>query len=174
MKINSIVGYSLLFVVLILLQVLIFNHVQFGGYINPYVYLLFIMLLPIDIRGGTLLVLAFLTGLTVDMFLDSLGMHAAATLCMAFVRPAVIRLISVRSDFEPGTVPTISSQGLRWIITYSILLILTHHVVLFFLEIFRFNEFFSTMGRILMSTMFSFMFVIIGYFILGKSPGIRE
>ena len=174
MKINSIFGYSLLFVVLILLQVLIFNHIRFGGYINPYIYILFVMLLPIDVRGGTLLIMAFLTGLSIDMFLDSLGMHAAATLCMAFTRPAVIRLISVRSDFEPGTVPSISNQGPRWIITYAVLLILAHHIPLFFLEIFRFNEFFSTFGRILLSSLFSFIFVIIGFFILDKSPGIKD
>ncbi len=169
MKTNSVLGFGFVFVVLVLAQALIFNHVRFNGYINPYVYVLFILLLPIDIRGWLLLVLAFITGLTVDVFLDTMGMHAAATVFLAFLRPAVIRLISVRADFEPGTIPGVAGQGFRWIMTYSLLLVFAHHTMLFFIEIFRFSEFFSTLQRIILSTLFSFVFVILGFFIVGKS-----
>jgi len=169
MKLNFIIRYTLLFIVLILLQAVIFNRIQFGGYVNPYVYLLFVLFLPVDVHGGILLFSAFFMGLVVDVFLDSPGMHAAATLCMAFARPAVIRLISVRSDFEPGTIPGIRNMGMTWIITYSMLLILVHHVVLFFLEIFRLDEFLSTIYRIFLSALFTLVFIILGFFIAGKS-----
>jgi rod shape-determining protein MreD len=163
-----------LFVLLMLVQVLIFNNVRFGGYVNPYVYLLFILLLPIDVSGWTLLLSAFFVGLTVDVFMDSLGMHTAATVFMAFCRPALIRLISVRSDFEPGTVPGIASQGLTWVATYSLLMVFLHHTPLFFLEIFRFTEFWQTLSRILLSTVFSSAFVITGFFFWGKTSKFRE
>lgn len=168
MKTNSVIRFGVLFTILVLVQALIFNQIRFGGYVNPYIYILFVLMLPIDIRGGLLLLLAFVLGLTVDMFLDTMGMHAAATVFLAFLRPGVIRLISVRSDFEPGTIPSINNQGLRWIMTYSLLLIFAHHLLLFFVEIFRFSEFLLTFQRVLFSTFFSFIFVIAGFFIAGK------
>jgi hypothetical protein len=169
MKGNSIFSFGILFVVLILIQALIFNHIHFNGYVNPYIYVLFVLLLPIDIRGWLLLVLSFLLGLIVDMFMDTMGMHTAATVFLAFLRPAVIRLISVRSDFEPGTIPSIMDQGFRWVMTYSLLLIFSHHLLLFYIEVFRLSEFLSTLQRVLFSTFFSSVFVILGFFIVGKT-----
>jgi rod shape-determining protein MreD len=174
MKNKSVFGYTSLFIILVLIQILIFNNIHFGGYINPYVYVLFVMLLPIDTRGGVLLLLAFFLGLTIDVFLDSPGMHAAATLCLAFSRPAVIRLISVRSDFEPGTVPAIADQGFRWVATYTLLLLLAHHIPLFFLEIFRFDEIWPTLYRVFISTLFSFLFIMPGFYLIGKTSDSRN
>lgn len=158
-----------MFLLLLLAQVLVFNNIRFGGYANPYVYLLFVLLLPIDVSGWTLLFSAFFVGLTIDVFQDSLGMHTAATVFMAFCRPTVIRLISVKSDFEPGTMPGIATQGLTWVATYTLLLVLLHHVPLFFLEIFRFTEFWKTLSRILLSTALSSAFVVLGFFFWGKT-----
>lgn len=169
MNIQGVLRHVLLFLLLLMAQVLVFNNVRFGGYINPYVYLLFILLLPIDVSGWTLLFSAFFVGLTIDVFQDSLGMHTAATVFMAFCRPAVIRLISVKSDFEPGTVPGISGQGLTWVATYTVLMVLLHHTPLFFLETFRFTDFWRTLFRILLSTAFSSAFVVLGFFFLGKT-----
>ncbi len=156
------------FLLLLMIQVLILNNIRFGGYINPYVYVLFVLILPIDIRGWVLLTASFALGLTVDVFMDSLGMHAAASVLMAFCRPGVIRLISVKSDFEPGTVPGIANQGLRWIATYSVLLILVHHSSLFLLEVFRLSDFLQTFQRIILSSFFTFLFVIGGFMFMGK------
>ncbi len=161
-------GYFLLYVLLVFLQLLIFSKMQFSGYINPYVYILFILLLPFDIPGWVLLVTSFGLGLTVDIFLDSMGIHAAASVLLAFSRPSVIRLITVRSDFEQGAVPSISGQGFNWILTYSLLSILIHHTMLFFLEIFRFTEFWDTLYRIVLSSLFTWIFIVIGYFIIGR------
>lgn len=161
--------YIRLFVGLVLLQVLILNNIRFGGYINPYIYVLFILMLPIDVSGWMLLLSSFLLGLTVDMFSDSSGMHAAAAVFAAFCRPAVIQLISVKADFESGTVPSIPDQGLSWIMLYSLLMILLHHIPLFFLEVFRFTDAGQTIMRILLSTAFSFAFVMMGFLLFGKT-----
>ncbi len=168
MEAREVLRHMIRFVLLVLAQVVVFNHMRLGGYINPYVYVLFVLLLPIDVNGWFLLLSAFVLGLTVDMFMDSAGMHAAATVFMAFCRPAVIRLISVKSDFEPGTVPGIASQGLTWVVTYALLLILLHHIPLFFLEVFRLSGFWSTLSRILLSSLASFAFVLLGFFFMGK------
>lgn len=169
MRLNPATYFPLVFLLLLLSQILVFNNIQWGGYINPYIYILFIMLLPIDVPGWLLLTLAFITGLIVDMFLNSMGIHAAATVFMAFCRPMVIRLISVKSDFEPGTIPNLSNQKMSWIMTYSTPMVLAHHVPLFFLEVFRFAEFWSTMSRIIQSSLFSLVFIVIAYLIIGKN-----
>ncbi|MEE4178532.1 MAG: rod shape-determining protein MreD [Bacteroides sp.] len=156
------------FIILVVIQVTVLNNIRFGGYVNPYVYVLFVLLLPIDIPGWLLLASAFVMGLTIDLFSDTQGMHAAATVFLAFTRPGVIRMITGRWDFDPGTIPSISSMGVRWIVLYSIVLVFIHHSLLFFLEIFRFSEFFITLGRIGLSTAITTIMVYLGFLLLDN------
>jgi len=156
------------FIILVVIQVMILNNIRFGGYINPYVYVLFVLLLPLDTPGWLLLLSSFGLGLTIDFFFDTQGMHAAATVLLAFARPRVIRMISGRSDFDPGTVPMASSLGAKWILLYSVLLVFLHHSLLFFLEIFRFSEFFVTLGRIGLSTGITTLMVFFGFLLLDN------
>lgn len=154
---------------IVLLQVMIFNNIRFGGFINPYIYVFLILLLPVDIKGWVLLLYAFFLGFTIDLFSQSGGMHTAATVFMAFCRPGVIRMISVRAEFEQGTVPSILNMGSTWIMTYSLMLILSHHSLLFFLEIFRFTELIQTIQRIILSGVFTFTFVLAGFYLIDRS-----
>jgi rod shape-determining protein MreD len=85
--INSIFRYGLIFVLLILLQVLLFNNIQFSGYINPYIYVMFILLLPVEIPAWLMLLLSFATGVIIDYFSGSPGVHSSATVLAGFVRP---------------------------------------------------------------------------------------
>ncbi len=156
------------FLLLIAIQVVILNQIYFGGYITPYIYPLFILLLPFDIKGWVLLLAAFFTGLTVDMFSDSLGMHTAATVFMAFMRPGVIRMISIKTDFDQGTEPRIENNGFGWILLYSLLLLFIHHLALFFIEVFRFDELLQIIIRTLLSTIFSLVIIVIAHLLMGK------
>lgn len=165
---RGIIRHIVQFILLVVIQVMILNNIHFGGYINPYVYVLFVLMLPIDVPGWLLLTSAFGMGLTIDLFSDTQGMHAAATVLLAFFRPGVMRMISGRSDFDPGTIPTISSLGARWILLYSVTLIFIHHSLLFFLEIFRFSEFFTTLSRIALSTGITTVMVYIGFLLLDN------
>jgi hypothetical protein len=143
------------FVALVLFQVLILSHVSLGGYVNPYLYILFILWLPFSTERWVLLISAFLLGFSVDIFSNTLGLNAAASVAMAFARPFVISMISTGTEFEPGSRPSIRGQGMRWFLTYAVLLVLLHHTVLFYLEIFRFSEFFSTLLRVVLSSIFT-------------------
>jgi rod shape-determining protein MreD len=171
---NNFLRYLGMGFVLVLLQVMIFNNIRFGGYINPYVYILFVMLLPVDVKGWVLLISSFFLGLTIDMFSYSGGMHAAATVFVAFCRPGIIRMISYRSDFDQGLVPSIYSLGGTWIMTYSFLMILLHHSMLFFLEIFRLTEWTQTMQRTLFSGVFSFIFILSGFYFVERGSRKRR
>jgi rod shape-determining protein MreD len=167
--INSILRFGLIFILLILSQVLLFNNIQFNGYVNPYVYLMFILLLPVEIPSWLLLLLSFVTGLTIDFFSGSPGMHSSATLLAGFVRPYILRVISPRDGYEPGSGPSLLTYGFRWFFIYTLLMVLVHHTALFYLEVFRFADFFRTMLRVLLSSLFSIIFILlIEYYRRGK------
>ena len=159
--INSIFRYSLIFIILLLLQVLLFNNINFGGYINPCVYIMFIMLLPVEIPGWILLVISFFTGLIIDFFTGTTGMNTGATVAAGFVRPYVLRIISPRDGYEAGASPSMLVYGFRWFLLYSLVIVSLHHFILFFLEVFRFTDFFRTLMRIILSTLFSVSFILL-------------
>jgi rod shape-determining protein MreD len=167
--INSILRFGLIFILLILLQVILFNNIQFSGYVNPYVYIMFILLLPVEIPSWLLLILSFLTGLTIDFFSGSPGMHSSATLLAGFVRPAILRIVSPRDGYNPGSDPSMMTYGFTWFFSYTLLIVLVHHTTLFYLEVFRFADFFRTFLRVLLSSFFSITFILlIEYYRKGK------
>ena len=102
------------FIFLILLQVLILNNMNFSGFVNPYLYILFVLLLPFETPRWFLIFTSFLLGLSIDIFSDSLGMHAFASVSIAFLRPYVLNFISPRDGYEPGTFPRIFYFGFLW------------------------------------------------------------
>jgi rod shape-determining protein MreD len=167
--INSILRYSLIFILLMSLQILLFNNIQFSGYVNPYVYLMFILLLPFEIPSWLLLSLSFGTGLIMDLFSGTPGMHTAATILAGFVRPYILRVISPRDGYELGSGPSMMTYGFRWFFIYTLFIILIHHFALFYIEVFRFADFFRTLLRVLLSSLFSLAFILlIEYYRRGK------
>jgi rod shape-determining protein MreD len=159
--INSVIKYGLLFILLVLLQVLLFNNIQFSGYINPYVYVLFILLLPVEIPAWLLLILSFMTGTLIDLFSGTPGMHSSATVFAGFVRPAVLRITSTRDGYESGSGPSMYIYGLRWFLIYTTVMVLIHHTILFYLEVFRLTDFFRTFLRVILSSFFSIIFIVL-------------
>jgi len=159
---NNIVFKNIVrFLILVLIQVFVLNNIRINGYINPYLYILFILLLPFETPGWLLLTSSFLLGLVIDLFSHTPGMHAAAAVFMAFCRPGLIRFISGTKGIEPGMEPGIRDMGFRWFFLYSLVLILLHHLLFFFLEVFRFTEFLQTFYRALLSTLSSLILVLL-------------
>lgn len=159
--INSLLKYFWLFILLIILQLLLMDNIQFSGYINPYIYLLFIILLPFEAAPWLILILSFITGLSVDIFNGTPGLHTSATVVAGFVRPYLLRVIAPRDEYEQGGEPGIKIYGLRWFLIYVSAMVLFHHSVLFFVEVFRFEFFFTTLLRVILSSVFSIGFIMI-------------
>jgi hypothetical protein len=166
---NRLPRYIAFFILVVLLQVLIFNHIQFSNLINPYFYVLFVLILPFDTPKSFLLISSFLLGLSIDLLSNTPGMHAAATTLMAFCRPRVLKWISPRDDYESGTLPTLYYYGLNWFLKYTLILVLIHHFTLFYIEMFRWSDFFFTFLRVIASTVFSsFLIIISQYFFMKR------
>ncbi len=156
------------FIILVLFQVLVLNNIQFSGFVNPFMYVLFILLLPFEAPRWVLLVSGFLLGLSVDIFSNTLGLHASATLFMAFLRPYVLRVISPRDGYETGTYPRVFYYGITWFLNYAIILVFAHHLFLFYFEVFRLSEFFRTLLRVILSSSFSILFIVLSQYIVFR------
>lgn len=159
--INQIGKYILSFVVIMLIQVMILNNITISSYINPFLYVFFIIILPIEIPNWFLLILGFFLGLIMDMFSNTIGMHASAMVFMSFIRPYYLQLISPREGYEPGSIPAVSSFGLSWFMKYSLLLVFSHHIFLFFVEAFTFSTFFSTFLKAILSSLSTLIIILI-------------
>lgn len=153
---NSIIfTHTFRFIILVLFQVLVLNHINFLGYINPYLYILFILLYPLKNNRAIFILLSFFLGLTVDLFLDSGGVHAAASVTIAFIRPFVLKF-SFGAVYDHQTMKFGNVEfGSR--LTYFTILTFIHHLILFTLEIFNLFK----IILILQNTLFSSIFTII-------------
>ncbi len=147
------------FITLILAQVLVFNNINFLGYINPYIYILFIMLFPIKNNRLLFLCLSFLLGLTVDLFSDSGGVHAAACVTIAYIRPVLLKS-SFGLIYEHQTIK-FSSTDFGQRLTYFSIIIFIHHLILFSLEIFNSSKVILILKKSLFSSIFTLILCLL-------------
>lgn len=160
--------YPFLFIMVVLLQIFIFNNIQVSGYINPQIYVFFILILPLNIKGWQLLLIAFFTGLIIDAFCDSLAIHALSSLFMAFFRPTALRVFGGSFDPEDDASPSFYNLGMLSLMFYAFSLIFIHHTTLFMLELFRFNELADLFNRSLISSILSTVFVMIAFAFVSR------
>ncbi|MBD0824701.1 rod shape-determining protein MreD [Aestuariibaculum marinum] len=154
------------FVILVLVQVLICNHINFLGYINPYPYILFILLFPVKNNRMLIIFLSFLIGLTVDLFQDSGGIHAAASVFIAYARPLILKF-SFGMMYEHQTIKFDNVEfGSKF--TYISILTLVHHFVLFSLEIFNASKIILVLQKTLFSSIFTILLCILATIIFSR------
>ncbi len=136
---NEIVKISLTFVLLVLLQVLVFNNISLLGYISPMPYILWVLFFPLRRNKFLYLLGAFFIGLTIDFFSNSGGIHAMVCVFIAYIRLSVLKLLFQKKDvdfssFSIRTMPTIK------LTYYTIILVVIHHFIVFSLEFFEFSK----------------------------------
>lgn len=156
------------FVLVLFVQVLIFNNLELRGYINPYIYIIFIILLPFETPGWALLLLGFILGFSIDIFSETLGMHTAATVFMAYMRPLALSVVSPRDGYESGSFPRVHYYGFRWFLQYAFILVFAHHTILFLAELFSMHDIFHVLLRILLSTIISLTIISLSQFIVFR------
>jgi len=158
MNSNLLIINSFRFVLLILFQVILFDHISFLKYVNPYPYILFILLFPVNGNRMGLILSSFFLGLFIDMFNDSGGVHAASSVILAYLRPEFFKF-SFGLSYEYQTVK-INARLTPERFSFLLISILTHHITLFFLEIFRFSFIVDILLRTLFSTIFTLILCI--------------
>ncbi|MEL6811386.1 MAG: rod shape-determining protein MreD [Bacteroidota bacterium] len=146
------------FVSLVLAQVLVLNHINFMGYINPYLYPLFILVFPLTGNKSLLIFISFILGLTIDMFGDSGGIHAAASVFIAWIRPVALKY-SFGVSYQLNTLK-ISTAPMSKQVVYIVGMVLVHHLVLFSMEIFNASHILLILKSALASGIFSVILMI--------------
>ena len=158
----------ILFVSLVIVQVTICNNVNFLGYINPYIYILFVAYFPIKRDSRPLFIfLSFLIGLCIDFFSDSGGIHATASLTIAYVRPVFLRS-TFGNAYDYQTLKITHAAFLQQVV-YLAFMISTHHLILFFLEILSFTHILLILKKTLFSGIFTLILSLILFYLFNRS-----
>lgn len=149
------------FIALVFIQVFLLKNISVYDLSTPFLYILFILLLPFNTPNPLLFGLAFVLGITIDAFYNTPGLHTAACVLLAYVRIIFINLTVQKEGFDNEPEPTLGNMGFRWFFTYTIILTLFHHFLLFNLEVFRITEIQYTFSRLLLSAAFTVFLIII-------------
>ncbi|MCB0474383.1 MAG: rod shape-determining protein MreD [Flavobacteriaceae bacterium] len=153
---NEIIKHIILFVVLFLLQVIVLNNVNFWGFINPMLYILFVFVYPFKKTKAEIMLLSFFMGLGIDLFLNSGGTNAAATLFIAYIRLPLLKALLRKTDIDLQ-VFNLSKLPFSKLLSFIIILTFSHHFIVFGLEYFKW----SALGTILIRTFLTGIFTII-------------
>lgn len=162
---NTVLKNILRYLSLVLFQVLILQRVVLGeDWLNfpaVFIYPLFILLLPLRTPHAFLVLLGFLTGLTVDIFYGTPGLHAAASTFCAYIRPSVLRMLEPRGGYNVNHSPTKYQYGFGWFMQYSSILLFLHLFFYFSADAFTFAYLKEISLRTLASFVFSMLFLIL-------------
>jgi len=156
------------FVLFILAQGLIFGKLDFGFGIHPMIYPLFILMLPFDLSAIVLMIIAFLMGISVDFFMNTFGLHASASVIIAYFRPEIFKLFSPRDGYESFRQPSAGDLGYSWFLSVAGLMVLIHHLWFFFLEYFKLSDWFYILQKTLLSGLLTLLIFILIQIIFFK------
>ena len=147
------------FIGLVLLQVLILNSVHIAGYATPFLYIYFILKFSSGTSRNELMLWAFFFGLTIDIFSDTPGMNAAATVLLAFLRPSLLRLFTPR-DNPDSFIPSFKTMGISPFLKYTIASVFVHSLALLSIEFFSFTSIWLLLLRVLLCTILTVTCII--------------
>ena len=160
---SNLVKNIIRFILFILVQVFVLNHVPpLHHLINPYLYFLFILWLPFKIGRRSLMLLGLITGLALDYFTKTPGLHAAPCVLIAYLRPFIINVLITQEGTEANyEEPSIKSMGFSSYFVYVSVLTLIHHAFLFLLEALQFAGILYFLGKTLLSVAISLFLILI-------------
>ena len=150
-------------ILFILIQVFVFNQIPpLHHLVNPYIYFLFILWLPFKTGRKTLMFLGLITGLALDYFTKTPGLHAAPCVLIAYLRPFLINLLITQEGAEANyEEPSIKSMGFGAYFMYVTVLTIMHHAFLFLLEALQFAGLWYFLGKTLLSVAISLFLILI-------------
>jgi len=152
------------YIVVMLLQVLLFDQLQLWGVCHPYIYILCLLMMPITLPHSVDMIIGAGVGLMMDICCNSLGVHMAACILLMFIRPYLIGAI-VNDKDRLNEQLTLRTLGMEALIKYVVIMVLIHHLTVFSLAAWSWAH----IGFVLLETLVSSiltMCIILGYNIL--------
>ena len=161
------INIAILFIGLILLQLIVLNNINFLGYINPFLYILFIFLYPLKKIDFSLILLSFFLGLFIDIFSNSGGINAAATLFIAFIRIPVLQSVIGNREIDFNSV-SIKKLPFYKLLYYITILTFIHHLIVFGLEYFKWNNFKIIIIKTVLTSIFTIILILISFTFISR------
>jgi hypothetical protein len=158
---NKITIQAIGFLVYALLQVILFRNFILFDKAFCFIYIGYLLLLPYDMNRILQMLVGFMMGLFIDIFYDTLGIHAAASVLLMYLRPYWLNVVYGKDQNDSLSTPVLRNLGLQSFSVYVIPVILLHHAALFYIETGGFHMFFFTLAKTLMSTMLTYIMILI-------------
>ena len=155
----TIIKNILLFIAMVLLQAVLFNHICLFNIAVPFVFITFIMRLPLSININLLIALSFITGLSVDVFSDTQGMNALACTILSVLRRPVLSLYFPREDDMVFPEPSLASIGMSAYLKYASSMSFVYCFLIFLIQAFTFFDPWLLILRIIGSTVITFCLI---------------
>lgn len=149
------------FVLYMLAQVMLLKQLILFNTAFCFVYVAFILMLPIETNPLVLMLAGFLMGFSIDVFYDSLGLHAMSLILVSYLRNYWLTTITPQGGYDAGQGPTLAVNGLQWFMVYAIPLVFLHHFILFFAEAGGFGIFWYTMLKVIASLTFTMTVILL-------------
>ncbi|HPH62659.1 MAG TPA: rod shape-determining protein MreD [Paludibacteraceae bacterium] len=159
--IGSILKQIGIFALYILVQVLILNNILFFGYINPYLYVLFLITLPSNISRTSLLLIGFVMGLIIDIFSGTPGYNAFASVLVTYAAPLLQKMFGPREDHDIMIIPSFKSYRIGMFIQYALVLVIIHHFSFFIIEYGSLSHIGSILLKTGLSSLFTMLLIIV-------------
>ena len=166
---NIIIKNIIRFLLLLIIQVFLLNKMNLFGYLNPFIYVLFIILLPLKTNRILMLFIAFLTGFTIDFFGSTPGLHSSATLLIAFLRPGLLKIFFGKIEFTQDEEPGIAKLGFFGFFKYALVMVIVHHFSLFFLEILSLSKITLILKNTLFNSLATMILIYIYIFLFTRN-----
>jgi hypothetical protein len=152
----------------LLMQVMLLKNLVLFNTAFCFLYVAFILFLPIEINVVALMLIGFFTGFFIDIFYDSLGVHASALVTISYLRNYWLGVITPQGGYDANSTPTLEANGTQWFLVYTIPMILLHHIILFLVEAGGFHGFGYTALKILFSVLFTMIVLVILQLLTGE------
>ncbi|UJP66066.1 rod shape-determining protein MreD [Mongoliitalea daihaiensis] len=149
------------FFIYLIVQVLLLKNMVIFGMIFCFLYVLYLLLLPLEMKIVTMLLISFVLGISVDIFYDTMGIHTASLLVIGFIREQWIKLLTPTGGYDEDLQPTFLNMGFGWFLTYSLPLFFIHHFIFFSIESWGTDLFIPVIQKTASSAIFVFIISII-------------
>jgi len=167
---NNILKNSIRFVLFLLIQIIILNEVPpLHQFITPYLYFTFLLWLPFGTNRLTLTILGFVLGYSLDVFMNTPGLHAAAATLVGYVRPTILNLLLAQETSEEvNKEPSVGTMGWGPFLTYVFLLTFIHHFYLVLLEWLQFGNFTYFIGKVIATSLMSVLLILLVELVMNR------
>lgn len=169
MNIKILIQNTTTFIVFALLQIIIFNNIEITSVgVIPAFFLLYVLLLPYETPDWVLISSSFLIGLLIDIFADTMGLNAASTVFVAFIRPTLLKSLAPRGGYEASTYPRIYYMGIGWFMKYAAIMIFIQQLTYYILSDYSIALWLPTILKIFIGSIISILLIIISQYVIYR------